>query len=135
MAGRIRALVAAAAVILGFGSASAAQTGGVLSGVVHDRTGNPVPGVVLTVLDPAKPEPRVVITDQRGSYSVDRLHSGTEYAVSVSHPRFRKSRVRARANEGEAPVHITVHPRRNRLTKVALVPLRVLSLGLIAGEK
>ena len=135
MPSRIPTLVGTAALCLVVTSTVAAQTGAVLSGVVHDRAGNPVPGVVLTIVDRANPEARVVITDERGSYFVDRLSYGREYGVDVSHPGFRKSRVHARASEGEAPVHITLYPRRNRIAKVVLFPLRVLSLGLIAGEK
>lgn len=131
MANRIRKLVGAALLVLVIVPPAAAQTGAVLSGVVHDRAGNPVPGVVLTIVDPAKPEARVVVSDQRGAYFVDHLNYGTPYAVDVSHPRFRKSRVRATANEGEIPVDITLHPRRTALVRLGLFPLRVLTLGLL----
>lgn len=132
MPGRIRNLFGA--VLLGLATApvAAAQTGAVLSGVVLDRAGNPVPGVVVTIVDPAKQEPRVVVTDQSGVYFVDRLHYGTAYAVDVSHPRFRKSRLQAIANEGETPLHVTLDPRRTWLARLALFPLRVLRLGLKA---
>jgi hypothetical protein len=135
MPGRIRNLVGA--VLLGLGTApvAAAQTGAVLSGVVFDRAGNPVPGVVVTIVDPAKQGPRVVVTDQSGVYFVDRLHYGTAYAVDVSHPRFRKSRLQAIANEGEAPVHVTLNPRRAWPMRLALFPLRVFRLGLMAQTR
>jgi hypothetical protein len=107
----------------------------VLSGTVHDRTGKPVPGVVLTIANPHNGDTRVAITDHQGVYFVDRLHHGREYAVNVSHPRFRTSHVRARANEGEAPVHITIAPPRSRLVTVALFPLRVLSFGAIGRAR
>ena len=133
--GRMRNL--AGAVLLGLVTApvAAAQTGAVLSGVVHDRAGNPVPGVVVTIVDPEKLGTRVVLTDQSGVYFVDRLHYGTAYAVDVSHPRFRKSRLKAVANEGEIPVHVTLDPRRTWLARLALFPLRVFRLGLMAGTK
>jgi hypothetical protein len=135
MASRIRYLIAAAVLVLGIVPTAAAQSGAVLTGVVRDRAGNPVPGVVLTIVDPSRPGARVVVTDQEGFYFVDRLHYGTPYAVDLSHPRFRKSRVEANANEGEAPVHITLQPRRHRLTTLALLPWRVLRLGFAAGPR
>jgi hypothetical protein len=128
-------LVTAAALLLTFSPAAGAQTGAVLSGVVHDRAGDPVAGVVLTVVDPVRGETRVVMSDERGMYFVDRLHYGFEYAVQVSHPRFRKSRVRANANEGETPVHITLAPPRSRFMTAALFPLRVLSFGYIGQAR
>jgi Carboxypeptidase regulatory-like domain len=126
---RVWTLVAAAGLLVTVSSAAAAQTGAVLSGVVQDRTGAAVSGVVLTVVDPVRSETRVVITDDRGTYFVDRLHYGFEYMVHVSHPRFRKSHVRASANEGETPVRITLAPPRPRLVSAVLFPLRVLSFG------
>jgi hypothetical protein len=126
-------LVAAAALVSAVSSPAAAQSGAVLSGIVHDSTGTPVPGVVLTVVDSVKAETRVVVTNQGGAYFVDRLHYGSEYAVDISHPRFRKSRVRASANEGDAPVHITLLPRRTRFARAVLFPLHVLSFGLIGN--
>lgn len=131
MPNSVSTLVATAVLVLAASSGAAAQTGAVLSGVVYDRAGDPVSGVVLTIVDSTQAGTRVVVSGQNGAYFVDRLHYGREYAVEASHPRFRKSRVRATANEGEAPVHITVAPRRTRLARAALFPLRVLSFGLI----
>jgi Carboxypeptidase regulatory-like domain len=124
-------LVATAGLLLAFSTSAGAQTGAVLSGVVQDRAGEAVSGVVLTVVDPVRSESRVVITDDRGAYFVDRLHYGFAYTVHVSHPRFRKSRVQASANEGETPVHITLAPPRPRLVSAVLFPLRILSFGRI----
>jgi len=131
MPNRVWMLAAAAALVSAVSSPAAAQTGAVLSGVVQDRAGTPVAGAVLTVVDPVKEETRVVVTNQGGGYFVDRLHYGREYAVDVSHPQFRKSRLRASANEGDAPVHITVLPRRTPFARAVLYPLHVLSFGLI----
>lgn len=131
LARRMLTLVATAVLVLAFSSAAAAQTGAVLSGVVHDRAGEPVSGVVLTIVDPVKGETRVAISDSRGMYSVDRLHYGTQYAVDVSHPRFRESRVWASANEGDTAVDIALVPPRSRFVRVLLFPLRVLSFGVI----
>lgn len=128
---RASTLVAAAALVLACSSPAAAQKGAVLSGVVHDRAGEPVSGVVLTMMDLVTGDTRVTISDSRGMYFVDRLHYGVRYAVDVSHPRFRKSRVRAIANEGETPVLIALTDPRSRFVTVALFPLRVLSLGAI----
>ena len=129
---RIRNLALAGVLVLVIVPAAAAQTGAVLTGLVQDRAGNPVPGVVLTIVDPEQPRARVVVTDQDGVYFIDRLDYGTSYAVDVSHPRFRRSRVQATANEGEAPVHITVDARRTRLGRLARFSLRVLRLGFTA---
>lgn len=129
MSSRLRKLVGTLLFALLAVPAAAGQTGAVLSGVVHDRAGNPVSGVVLTIADPGKTETRVVVTDQRGAYFVDRLDYGTAYDVKVSHPHFRKSRVTARANEGEEPVPITLQPRRNPFARLASFSMRVLRLG------
>jgi hypothetical protein len=130
MVSRIRNLIVAGLLVLGSVPAAAAQTGGVLTGVVHDGAGNPVPGVVLTIVDPAQPGARVVVTDQHGVYFIDRLDYGTAYDVEVSHPRFRKSRLQASANEGETGIQIALYPRRGRLVRLGLFSLRLLSLGL-----
>jgi len=135
MSSRALTLVTTAVLVLAFSSVAAAQTGAVLSGVVHDRAGEPVSGVVLTIVDPIKGDTRVGISDSRGMYFVDRLHYGVQYAVDVSHPRFRKSRVRAGANEGETPVNIALAAPRSRLVSVALFPLRVLSFGVMGRAR
>jgi hypothetical protein len=123
--------MAAAALALTFAPAAAAQTGAVLTGVVYDRTGAPLPGVVLTIVDPFKPEPRVVLSDSNGMYVVDRLVYGRTYAVDASHPRFSTGHVDARANEGETPVHITLKGRQNAFARVVLYPFRALGSGLM----
>jgi hypothetical protein len=135
MSSRASTLVATAVLVLAFSSAAAAQMGAVLSGVVHDRTGEPVSGVVLTIVDPVNGDARVAISDTRGMYFIDRLHYGVPYALDVSHPRFRKSRVRARANEGDTPIDIALAAPRSRLVSVALFPLRVLSFGVIGQTR
>ena len=128
MARRIRYLIMAAFVI-GLASEAAAQTGAVLTGVVYDSAGNPVPGVVVTIVDPEQDGARVVVTDERGAYLVDRLRYATEYAVKVSHRDFRSSRLEASANEGEMPIDIVLQPRRSRLAQLGHFSLRVLRLG------
>jgi hypothetical protein len=128
-------LVATTVLVLAFSSAAAAQMGAVLSGVVHDRAGQPVSGVVLTIVDPVKGDTRLAISDSGGMYFVDHLHYGVRYAVDVSHPRFRKSRVRATANEGDTPIHIALAAPRPRLVSVALFPIRVLSFGVIGQTR
>jgi hypothetical protein len=131
MAGRIRNLIVALLLVLGIVPVAAAQTGGVLTGVVYDHAGNPVPGAVLTIIDPSQPGTRVAVTDLRGVYFVDRLDYGLEYDVDVSHPRYRKSHLHASANEGDTPVDISLQPQRNRLARFGLFSLRVVSLGFI----
>jgi Carboxypeptidase regulatory-like domain len=128
-------LVATTVLVLAFPSAAAAQMGAVLSGTVHDRTGEPVAGVVLTIVDPVEGDTRIAISDGGGRYFVDRLHYGVRYAVDASHPRFRKSRVRATANEGHSPIHIALAAPRPRLVSVALFPIRLLSFGVIGQTR
>jgi hypothetical protein len=128
---RMLTLVATAMLVLAFSSAAAAQTGAVLAGAVHDQAGEPVSGVVLTIEDPITGDTRVAISDSRGMYFVDRLHYGTQYAVDVSHPRFRESRVWASANEGDTAVDIPLVPQRSAFVRVLLFPLRVLTFGVI----
>jgi hypothetical protein len=133
MTSKVRTLIGAAALTLALAiaPAAAAQTGAVLSGVVYDRAGEPLPGVVLTIVDPLRPEPRVVLSDASGEYFVDSLIYGRSYGVAASHPRFQTSLVEARANEGEAPVHITLHRKQNRFARVVLYPFRALGSGLM----
>jgi hypothetical protein len=133
MSSRALTFVAAAVLGLAFSSVAAAQTGAALSGVVHDRTGEPVSGVVLTIIDRDAGDTRVAISDNRGMYFVDHLHYDVQYAVDVRHPRFRRSRVQARANEGETPLHLALAPPRSRFVSVARFPLRILTFGAI-GE-
>jgi hypothetical protein len=90
-----------------------------------------VSGAVVTIMDSVEGDTRVAISDSRGMYFVDRLHYGTHYALDVSHPRFRKSRVWASANEGDTAVDIALAAPRSGFVRVLLFPLRVLSFGLI----
>lgn len=131
MMGKVRTLIAVAALALAFAPAAAAQTGAVLTGVVYDRTGAPLPGVVLTIVDPSKPEPRVVLSDSNGVYMVDRLVYGRTYGVEASHPQFSAAHVDGRANEGETPVHITLKGKQNAFARVLLYPFRALGSGLM----
>jgi hypothetical protein len=131
MMGRVRAFFVPAALALAFAPAAAAQTGAVLTGVVYDRAGAPLPGVVLTIVDPSKPEPRVVLSDSNGMYVVDRLVYGRTYGVDASHPQFSAAHVNARANEGEIPVHITLENRQNPFARAVLYPFRALGSGLM----
>lgn len=99
MGTRIRALLAVAAVVFGFGAAAEAQSNGPLRGLVRDHTGLPLPGVVVTVEHPQREAVRVVLTDLRGEYEVTNLDRGTRYSVLVSHPQFRKARLEAEADD------------------------------------
>ena len=57
----ILTLVATAMLVLAFSLLATAQTGAVLSGVVHDRAGEPVSGVILTIVDPVEGDTAVDI--------------------------------------------------------------------------
>jgi hypothetical protein len=109
MGTRIRSLVVAAAVVFGFATGTAAQSDP-LRGVVHDHTGTPVSGVVVTVEHPQRTVVRVVLTDLQGAYAVSELERGTRYNVHVSHPKFRRTRLKAAAGE---QVNVRLKPRRS----------------------
>ena len=97
--------------MLGMAAPAWAQGGGVLKGSVHDVSGAPLPGAVVTVSDPQQMRVRVAITDLRGEYVVEGLERTTEYRVEVSHPKFRKRELQAQPHDGAAEP-ITLEPRR-----------------------
>jgi hypothetical protein len=109
MGTRIRSLFTAAAVVFGSATGAAAQPDP-LRGVVHDHTGTPVPGVVVTVEHPQQTAIRVVLTDLQGQYAVRELERGTRYNIHVSHPKFRQARVKASAGDR---VNVKLKPRRS----------------------
>ena len=109
MGARIRSLVGAAAVVFGCATGAAAQSAP-LRGRVHDHTGTPMAGVVVTVEHPQQTAVRVVLTDLRGQYAVDELERGTQYNVRISHPEFRKARLKASAGD---EVTVKLQPRRS----------------------
>lgn len=108
MGTRIRGAFAAAAVVFGFATSAAAQPAP-LQGVVQDHAGKPLPGAVVTIEHPEQTAVRVVLTDLQGSYAVDELEHGTRYTLRVSHPKFRKARLKASPGER---VNVTLKPRR-----------------------
>jgi hypothetical protein len=109
MSARIRSLAMAAAVVFGIATGAAAQSNPI-QGVVHDATGTPVPGVVVTISHPQQATVRVVLTDLQGRYVVNELDPRTQYDVQVSHPKFRKTRVKAGAGD---EINVTLKPRRS----------------------
>jgi hypothetical protein len=109
MGTRIRSLVVAAAVVFGFAASAAAQSVP-LQGVVHDHTGNPLPGVVVIIEHPQQTAIRVVLTDLRGEYAVDQLERDTRYTVHLSHPNFRKARLKVWAGDR---ITVRLDPRRS----------------------
>jgi hypothetical protein len=109
MSTRIRRISVLAAVVFGFVSAAAAQSVPSQRGLVHDHTGAPLPGAVVTVHHPDKLAVRVALTDLHGEYSVEPLERGVQYIVRVSHPRYREAQVRAAVGE---PLAVNLKPRR-----------------------
>jgi Carboxypeptidase regulatory-like domain len=109
MGTRIRSLLTAAAVVFGFATGAAAQPDP-LRGVVHDHTGTPIAGVVVTVEHPQQTVVRVVLTDLKGQYTVGPLERGIRYTVRVSHPKFRNARLDAVAGD---EVTVKLKPRRS----------------------
>ena len=108
MAARYCTVAAVAALVLGFATGAAAQSGPPHRGVVRDHSGNPVPGVVVTLQHPEETAIRVVLTDLRGRYEVSALERGVRYDVQMSHPAFRKARVKASAGDR---VSVNLKPR------------------------
>lgn len=109
MGARIRRLIGAAVVVFGTATGAAAQDAPAHRGIVHDHTGTPLPGVVLTIVHPDETAVRVVVTDLLGAYAVGDLERGTRYTIHVSHPEFRKTRLRAAPGDR---VSVTLKPRR-----------------------
>lgn len=109
MGTRIRRLFMAAAVVFGFATGAAAQSDPVHRGVVHDHTGAPMPGAVVTIQHPQRTAVRVALTDEWGEYVVGALQPGVRYKVHVSHPKFRETRLQASAGE---QVIVKLKPRR-----------------------
>jgi hypothetical protein len=105
--------VAAAVLALGLATAADAQYTAAIRGVVHDTTGRPTPGVVVTVTHPTEPVVRVAVTNLRGEYVINWLEPGRGYIVHVTHPNFRKQRLEARAAAAiQEPTEVRLKPRR-----------------------
>src|SRR5688572_23723447 len=109
MGTRIRRLFAGAVVVFGFAATAAAQPAP-LQGIVQDHAGNPLPGVVVTIAHPQETVVRVVVTDLQGGYAVDQLERGTQYRVRISHPDFRKARLKVWAGDR---ITVRLNPRRS----------------------
>ena len=112
MEARIRTLLAAAVVVFGLATAVSSQPDAVLTGVVHDHTGAPAVGAVVTIAHPEQKQVRVVATNLYGEYAVAGLDRHTIYEVHVSHPQFRKARLQARA---DGHLRVQLKPRRGCL--------------------
>ena len=97
MGARIRGILPAAILVLGLGAAADAQYTAAIRGVVHDSSGQPTPGVVVTVWHPTTPTVRVAVTDLNGEYVVRGLEPGVAYRVHVTHPNFKKQQLEAQA--------------------------------------
>ena len=105
----------AAVVILVLGAAATAdaQYGAAIRGVIHDASGQPTPGAVVTVSHPAARLVRVAVTNLRGEYVIRGLEPGAEYVVRVTHPKFKKHRLEARAYAAaERVTPVRLKPRR-----------------------
>jgi hypothetical protein len=66
----------------------AAQTTGILEGLVFDPSGSVVPGAAVAIVDLEMGASRSVSTDPRGRYQALSLFPGS-YRIEVSHPGFR----------------------------------------------
>lgn len=115
MGNKVALLFAAGLFIFGNATTGAAQPEAVLRGTVQDPRGTPTPGVVVTVEEPQASFVRVALTDLRGEYRIEGLDGETEYLVRARHPQFRETRLKARAAAHDAPLTVTLKPRRSCL--------------------
>jgi hypothetical protein len=118
MEARIGRIVPAVILVLGLGSAADAQFSAAIRGVVHDSSGQPTPGAVVTISHPTTPTVRVAVTNLNGEYVVRGLETGVAYRVHVTHPNFKKQRLEARAFALEQD-QTTVRLKPRRATAVA----------------
>src|SRR5206468_8041752 len=65
-----------------------AQTQASISGVIHDPTGAVIPGVTVTVTNPATNFVRAAISNEAGVYNFPSLQPG-RYNIKVELPGFR----------------------------------------------
>ncbi|MBP1625118.1 MAG: hypothetical protein H6Q07_3140, partial [Acidobacteria bacterium] len=70
------------------GTRLAAQTTGILEGLVFDPSGRVVPGAAIAIVDLEMGATRNVSTDNRGRYEAHSLFPGS-YRIEVSHSGFR----------------------------------------------
>jgi hypothetical protein len=117
-----RTLLATAAVVLGLATGTQAQTGPIHRGIIYDHTGTPMPGAVVTITHPQDSVVRVVITDQWGEYVVRALDPRARYDVEVSHPHFRRARLRV---VPAGYVNVTLKPRKSN--RSAAPPMSVVA--------
>src|SRR5207244_209332 len=75
--------IACAVLIFGCVSTAYADVYGSISGVIRDKTGNPLPGVTVTATTPVLPKGRDVVTESNGNYTFQKLPPGT-YTVTAS---------------------------------------------------
>jgi hypothetical protein len=105
--------IAAAVLVLSLAATADAQYSAAVRGVIHDATGRPAPGVVVTLSHPTAPVVRVAVTNLKGEYVVRGLEPGVEYVVHLTHPNYRKERLEARAYAAvQEPTRVQLTPRR-----------------------
>jgi hypothetical protein len=97
MRAKLRSTFAAALFVLGVTAGADAQCLGTIRGIVHDPSGRPTPGAVVTISHPMTKAVRVALTDLHGEYVVTGLLPDTPYIVQISHPRFKRQTVETRA--------------------------------------
>src|SRR6266849_8455002 len=83
-----RCLSSALCIVLVCSLAALGQTQAGISGVIHDPTGAVIPGVTVTVTNPATNFSRSAITNEAGVYNLPGLQPG-RYNIKVELPGFR----------------------------------------------
>ena len=114
----IRRTAFAVLLVLGLAPTADAQYVAAVRGVIYDAVGRPTPGVVVTLTHPTRPVVRVAVTDLRGEYVIRGLEPGAAYVVRVTHPKFRKQRLEARAYAAvHEPTPVRLEPRRTETVR------------------
>jgi hypothetical protein len=79
-----RLLVAAVSLVIAAGPAHAQGRTGTISGVVTGEDGNRLPGVIVTIENPAAGVKRTATTDGEGRYDVTDVPADGDYVVGAS---------------------------------------------------
>jgi len=82
-----------------------AQTQAGISGVIHDPSGAVIPGVTVTVTNPATNFVRSAISNEAGVYNFPVLQPG-RYNIKVELPGFRELNIQPKAVEEILPTYI-----------------------------
>ena len=104
----VRTTVTGVMVLLAIAS-TFAQIGSRLSGTVRDAAGQPMPGILVEISNPALPEAvRPVATDSRGQYRFERMPPGT-YSMTFTLIGFWSERREGIRHPNRLPVNVRLY--------------------------